>query len=155
MTINRDNFDFIKAQGEELYKSFGPVKCPYFNDVVHFNAQGLKHLKFKGDGFERKPEDQYMRFKLLYIAPFVLKRSGTVQAISCRSGFEDIRKNNKTMSLAVLRMYYEFVAVIDDVRVRVIVKQVNNGQLFFWSIIPYWKMSYERRQFNFGNPEDD
>ena len=36
--------------------------------------------------------------------------------------------------------YYEFVAVVKDVRIRVIVKQVELGPKYFWSIIPFWKM---------------
>ncbi len=149
------NFEFIKTRAEELYKSFAPVRCPYFNALVHFNAQGLKHLKFKGDAVERVAQDQYMRYKLLHLAPLILKRSGTIQAISCRQGFEYVRRNNKTELIAVQRIYHEFIAVIDDVRVRVIVKQVNSGELCFWSIIPYWKSDGKNRLLGFGNPEAD
>lgn len=155
MKINLDNFDFVKSYSEELYKSFEPVRCPYFNELVYFTGQGLKHLKFKGERLERLLQDQYMRFKLLPMAPLVLKRSGTVQAVSSRQGFEFVRRNNKTESFVVQRMYYEFVAVVEDVRVRIIVKQIDGGQLFFWSIIPYWKMEGEIRAFHLGNPEND
>jgi hypothetical protein len=33
--------------------------------------------------------------------------------------------------------FYEFVADLDHVRVKVIVKQVAGGDRYFWSIIPF------------------
>lgn len=155
MTINQESFDFIKSRGEELYKSFKPVKCPYFNDLVYFNWQGLRHLKFKGDRSERLPQDQRMRFKLLYLAPTLLKLTRTVQGVCVRKGFERVRRNSKTQIIAVERKYYEFIAVLDGVRIRVIVKQVDTGDLLFWSIIPYWSFDGADRVIAFGNSEED
>jgi len=53
--------------------------------------------------------------------------------------------------------YYEFIAVLENVRVKVIVKQVDGGEKFFWSIIPYWKIDSvnSRRLLHSGDPESD
>jgi len=54
--------------------------------------------------------------------------------------------------------YYEFVAVINDYRVRVIMKEVEGGSgKYFWSIIPFWKMDKitGRRLLHSGKPETD
>ena len=44
--------------------------------------------------------------------------------------------------------YYEFVAILEDKqenkRVRVVIKQIENGPKYFWSIIPFWKMDREK-----------
>jgi hypothetical protein len=37
------------------------------------------------------------------------------------------------------------VAVINQIRAKVIVKQIENGEPFFWSIIPNWKISDTKR----------
>ncbi len=53
--------------------------------------------------------------------------------------------------------YYEFVSVMNGYRVRVIVKQVEDGPKYFWSIIPFWKMDKntgERLMYS-GRPETD
>lgn len=156
MSINLDNFDLIKAKGEELYKSFGPIKCPYFNDFVHFNAEGLEHLRYKFRNRDRLAQDQYMRFKLLHLAPQVLKLSRTLQGLSSRQGFERIRRNSTTKLEFVTKVYYEFVAIIDGIRVRIIVRQIKDGELHFWSIIPFWtELTDHSRVFGFGNPEED
>ncbi len=156
MTISAENFDFVKSQGEELYKSFAPVKCPYFNDLVYFNAQGLEHLKFKRGGVERLQEDQYMRFKLLHIAPLIIKLSRTVQGVMSTNAFERVAKNGKNQWEMRQVMFYEFIAVIDNIRVRIVVKRVGNGNFIFWSVIPYWKNSKqgERQLFDGGLQED-
>ena len=35
-------------------------------------------------------------------------------------------------------VFYEFIAVIDNIRLKVIVKEVIGGEKHFWSVIPYW-----------------
>ena len=53
--------------------------------------------------------------------------------------------------------YYEFIAVVKRNRVRVIVKQIDNGHKFFWSIIPFWGMNKKTmsRLLHDGLPEED
>ena len=54
--------------------------------------------------------------------------------------------------------YYEFVAVINGYRVRVILKEVEGGDgKYFWSIIPFWKMDKitGKRIMCSGKPELD
>lgn len=53
--------------------------------------------------------------------------------------------------------YYEFIAVMKQNRVRVIIKQIDGGQKFFWSIVPFWGMNTEtmNRILHEGEPEED
>ena len=54
-------------------------------------------------------------------------------------------------------IFYEFIAVLENVRVKVIVKEVTGGGKHFWSIIPYWDIDVgnSRRILHSGNPELD
>ncbi len=155
MQINETSFDFVKLRGEELYKGFERINCPYFNELVYFNAQGLDHLIYKRTDKERLEQDCRMRFKLLYLAPVILRLTRTLQGFSCRKGFERVRRNGVIKHIAVERRYYEFIAIIDSVRVRIIVKQVDSGQFMFWSIIPFWNRVGESKRIDFGDPEED
>ena len=119
-TFTQEEFDRIKTKGEEIYKSIGEVYCPYFKEKISFNARGLEHLKFKTSEKTRLEQDQYMRFKLIHLAPEVLKLSHTVQGIEETKGFEKIRVNNRTDILLKPLSYYEFIAVIKRNRVRII-----------------------------------
>ena len=53
--------------------------------------------------------------------------------------------------------YYEFIAVLEHKRVKVIVKQFLGSEKFFWTMIPYWRMNNfnSKRILHDGNPEVD
>ena len=147
----------VKEKGEELYKSLGEVSCPFLKGKVSFGAQGLEHLKFKRREKARLEKDQYMRFRLLHLAPEILKSSHTLQGILETKKLERIRMNNRTDTVLKPVTYYEFIAVLKRNRVRIIVKQIDDGQKFFWSIVPFWGMNAEtmRRILHDGLPEED
>ena len=155
--FTQQQFEEIKSRGELLYKTLGDVYCPYFGCKVSFNSKGLEHLKFKERGKTRLERDQYMRFKLIYLVPEVLKVSHTVQGILETKMFERIRINNRTDTLLKPVNYYEFIAVIKRNRIKVIVKQIDGGDRFFWSIIPFWGMNTDTmtRLLYEGTPEED
>ncbi len=156
-SITEHQFNSMRESSEVLYKGVGEVYCPYFQEKVIFNAKGLEHLKFKKKNHARPREDQYMRLKLLRYAPEVIRQSKTIQGISEQKVFELNRSNHRNESLLVDAMYYEFVAILDGVRVRVVVKQIGAAQKYFWSIIPFWKINKEngKRKMHYGSPEND
>lgn len=114
MNLDMTDFVVIKNKGEEFYKTLGEVYCPYFKEKISFNARGLEHLKFIQREKARLEKDQYMRFKLIYLAPEVLKDSHTVQGILETRKFERVRINSRTEMLLKLVIYYEFIAVIKE-----------------------------------------
>ncbi|MFA6006697.1 MAG: hypothetical protein WC764_03155 [Candidatus Paceibacterota bacterium] len=151
------DFELVKEKGEAFYKSVGEVYCPYLKAKVSFTAAGLEHLKFKRHEKPRNIEDQYMRFKLLSLAPEILKASHTLQGIQETKKFERVRMHGRTESILKLVTYYEFIAVVKRNRVRVILKQIESGQYFFWSLIPFWGMNEitKSRILHDGVPEED
>lgn len=157
--FNFDNKEFLKVRkdAESFYGSIGLVRCPYFGEVIVFNAKGLRHLKFKSDKQARTHKEQYPRLKLLYLAPEVLRKSHTLQGIWETRLLEMQKTNNRWERVMKNVTFYEFIAVLDNVRVKVIAKQVESGEKYFWSVIPYWGIDKEnrRRILHSGNPERD
>jgi hypothetical protein len=152
------DFEKIKEKGEEFYKSIDEVSCPYLNKKVSFNAMGLEHLNFKKRREKaRPPKDQYMRFKLIHLAPEILKSSHTLQGVWETKKFEKVRTNGRNDMVLKPVNYYEFIAVVKRNRVKVIVKQIDGGEIFFWSLIPFWGMNeeYRERILHDGEPEED
>ena len=152
-----EQFKEVKDKGEILYKLIGEIYCPYFKEKISFNAKGLEHLKFIQREKARLERDQYMRFKLIHLAPEVLKSSHTVQGILETKKFERVRISSRTDTILKPVAYYEFVAVIKRNRVKVIVKEIDGGQKFFWSIIPFWGINTDTmtRLLYEGIPEED
>ena len=54
-------------------------------------------------------------------------------------------------------IFYEFIAVLENVRVKVIVKEILGGEKHFWSIIPFWGIdkASSKRILCSGNPAQD
>ncbi len=154
---DEEDFEKVRSEAEAFYNTVGEIRCPHFGEKVAFNAAGLKHLRFKSDMVARPRPEQYARLKLLTLAPQVLSLSRTVQGIWKTNHFERIRAHNRTDTILKPVSYYEFIAILDNVRVKVIVKQIESGQKFFWSVIPYWKIDLmnSRRILHSGNPEND
>lgn len=155
--FTEEKFNKVKSEAESLYKGFDKIFCPYFKDKVSFTAQGLEHIKFKRRDKARIEKDQFMRFKLIHLAPEVLKFSHTLQGVFETKKFERIRMNSRTEMILKPVVYYEFIAMIKRNRVKIIVKQIDSGERFFWSIVPFWGMNEETRTrlFHDGVPEED
>ena len=155
--FNEKDFEKVSMDAEEFYVTIDEVHCLYFGEKIAFNAAGFKHLKFKSDKTARPRSEQYARLKLLALAPQVLLLSKTVQGIWKTKHFERIRIHSRTDTILKSVSYYEFIAVLENVRVKVIVKQIDEGERFFWSVIPYWKIDSvnSRRVLHSGNPEHD
>ena len=138
--IDPKKFDTARENAETFYKTIGEVKCPYFQEKIVFNTKGLEHIKFQTLRKARSRKDQYIRFRLVSLAPKIIQTSHTLQGLSIRNVFEREKSHGHWQSTMRSATYYEFVAVVNGYRVRVIVKQVENGPKYFWSIIPFWKM---------------
>jgi hypothetical protein len=152
-----ENFDEVKTKGEELYKSLQPIHCPYFKDKIHFTSEGLEHLKFKRRNVARPRQDQYMRFKLLKTVPTILENSKTLQGMNENKEFVTERIHNRTDTVLRNVTYYEFIAVVERIRVKIIIRRIEQSVYTFWSIIPFWgNISLtNKRRLHSGNLIED
>lgn len=157
MGLDLEKFKKVKEKAEDNYRKIGEVNCPYLQKKINFNAKGLDHIKFKKWNHTRLVSDQYMRLKLIHYAPEVIKKSHTVQGILKVKEFERRKINSRWEKVLIDVTYYEFVAVIDGIRVRVVIKNISGGENYFWSIIPFWKMNEKNgeRLLHYGKPGED
>lgn len=154
---DEQDFEKVRIDAETFYATIGKVRCPYFGSDITFNVKGLRHLKFKSDRQARPHKDQYSRLKLIRYAPEVLKLSKTVQGIWSVRHLEEQKTNNRWERAMKDVWYYEFIAVLDSIRIKVIVKEVVGGEKHFWSVIPFWGIdkNTSRRVLYSGDPEHD
>lgn len=144
--LNEKDFEEVKKNAETFYETIGEIYCPYFKEKITFNTKGLKHLKFKSNRQARSRTDQYARLKLLYLTPQILKASYTLQGIWQTKRFEMLSINSRWEHIMKDVIFYEFIAVMDNVRAKVIIKEVYGGEKHFWSVIPYWSIDKENRK---------
>lgn len=134
-----EQFEKVKREAEDYFKTINSVYCPYLKLKVNFNAKGLDHIKMKSWNKTRLISDQYLRFKFLKLVPTVLQASGTLQELEEKKNFERIKNTGKWQSVMKPVIYYGFVAIVNKVKIKIIVKKIEGGQPYFWSIIPFWK----------------
>jgi hypothetical protein len=161
MEIADDKFQQRKAEAEAFYQSIDPVKCPYFNgDCVHFNSEGFEHIVFKEWNKTRSRVEQYTRFRLLPLAVSITKKSGTLQEYDERNLFVRRQSRGKWNKILKPVRYYVFTAIVKDLRVKVIVKEIEGGQKCFHSIYPSWNTQPDgqggkKKKLYHGDPETD
>ncbi len=149
-------FNSVRRDAETLFRSIGSVFCPYFKEQVHFNAEGLEHIKFKAWNRARSRRDQFMRLKLMRFAPETLKTTRTLQGIWETKLPIRRKRHGRWERVFTAVAYYEFIAVLEGRRVKVIVKQIQGAEKIFWTMIPFWRIDrFNRRILHSGNPEVD
>ncbi len=121
------------------------------------NSDGFHHLRFSARS-ERKKEEQVLKFNLLPLAFRVIKKSGTLQEY--RKGSILVGKKSKRDGFRSLKAveYWGFVAIIGDpqIKIRVILRRIGNGNIIFWSVMPYSKLKRNVGQkFYTDNIEDE
>jgi len=152
---NEEDFSKVKEEIEKFYHSIKEIRCPYFEENIIFNAKWLRHLKFKSDQKARTNKEQYTRLKLLKLAPEVLKKSHTIQGKWETKKFEEQKTNKRWEKILKEVIFYEFIAIMENIRVKVILKEVHGGVKYFWSVIPFWNIDKNsgRRVLSSGDPD--
>lgn len=158
--IDISQYKKIRTATEEYFKKFATLTCPAFQGYkIHFTSEGFNHLIFKGDRKERDKDVQIMKFKLFPKAVEIIRMSTTHQEYNEELITILKKKHKKTVYESTLAKYWGLVAIIDSFRVKVIIRQIGNGQKHFWSVIPAWTKSYYKEIkliSNFkGNLSDD
>lgn len=139
------NYNKLREDAQNYYQQIGAVRCPALeNQLVHFNSEGFGHLVYKNKTRQRSKNDQVTRFKLLSKAKMVIGISTTYQEID--EGLMEVRRKRfkKIINQTTTVIYWGFVAIIRNTRIKVIIRRVGNGQLHFWSVMPAWKTNQYR-----------
>lgn len=155
ITFTEEEFVKAKSTAEATYEKIGEVRCPFLETTVSFNAKGLDHLKLKRWNHAREQKDQWVRLKLLHLAPEVIKKSHTLQGLDEVNKLERIKINSRWEMKSINVTYYEFISVLQGCRVRIVVKKVGDGPAYFWSIVPFWKQGADKKKLFDGDPEVD
>jgi hypothetical protein len=155
--ISGELFAETLRNATKKYESTPEVYCPYLKDKVHLNRKGFEHIKLKAWNKARGREDQYYRLRLLHLMPEVLLKSHTVQGIWHTHDWERVKSRGSWIKVLKNVSYYEFVAVLGRIRLKIVVKEIEGGAKFFWTIIPFWKMNLvaNKRVLHEGDPETD
>lgn len=134
------NIDRIRAKAKAKYDALGIVRCPALSGKVHFTSEGFNHLRYAGKR-ERPINVQVMKLSLVGYINEILSITTTIQEHDERRELIHKKRYKKLSKEWSTIRYWGFVAIIRDKRIKVVVRQIDDGAFHFWSVIPAWKIS--------------
>lgn len=151
----------LKERVKGEYIALGEIFCPFFGETIKFTSEGFQHLLFKGVSKikRRDKSTQYMRLKLFKLAAQLIRITKTVQEHHIEKQFIQVEHHNRRENILKDVEYWGFIAILDNRKIKVLVKQIGNGSKKFWSIIPNWstrkKGEHIERITHTGDLEND
>jgi len=152
MIKNDDVSGILTRQGNKAKNIFNETKsifCSFFDKKIILNSDGLHHLKYSSRK-ERPKQEQLLKLNLLPLGLKIIGRAGTVQEyranlikIGQPSGLSRLYSTKKVE-------YWGFVAICHtkrkdyDIKIKVILKRIGNGNIHFWSLMPYGNINNQK-----------
>jgi len=148
-------FNDRKEKIKSIYDAHKNIYCPYFKGNVVLNSDGFHHLQFSARS-ERNKEEQLLKFNLFPLAIKIIKESGTLQEyrkIPIRTG----KKGRDGLSLTKEAEFWGFIAIIGDsqIKIKVVLRRIGDGNIIFWSVMPYSKLKNQKLYTNGIEDEDN
>ena len=145
--MDSEYFESKKAKARTIYEVQRVIYSPYFRTDIVLNSDGFHHLQFSARR-ERTREEQVLKFTLLPLGLKIIKQAATLQEyrkLLCPVGKASQRDGARIMKMVE---WWGFVAIYvqQDIKVRVILRRVGNGNITFWSIMPYNKLGNGSRR---------
>ncbi len=135
----------IRESAHKLYAGFGKVYCPALGADIHFTSEGFNHLIYERAKKERDKRTQILRFDMLEKAKFILKTITMYQEYEENIEYRKVNRQGKYIGMNVVVRCWGFVAIVQKLRVKVVVIQVGNGKMEFQSVIPAWFIKHYRQ----------
>ena len=149
-------YETKRETAKAIYDERRVIHSPFFKDDIVLNADGFHHLRYSAR-HERNKEEQVLKFTLLPLGLHILKTAATLQEY--RRLLIPVGSPGKRDGLTPMKIieWWGFVAIFvkQDIKVRVIVRKVGDGNLHFWSVMPYAKLKKGTRRGWFSDGIED
>ena len=138
MEIDTKYFDERKEKARIIFAAQKIIRNPYFQTEIILNSDGFHHLQFSARR-ERDKREQLLKFSLLPLALEIIRKSGTIQEyrkLLTPIGKPSARDGSVSMKEV---QYWGLVAIVGEkgIKVRTVLRKVGDGNITFWSVMPY------------------
>lgn len=154
--MDENYFQEKKEKAHGLYTSQKSIYNPYFKTGIILNSDGFHHLQFSARR-ERNKKEILLKFSLLPLALEIIKKSGTIQEY--RKSLDPIGKKDTKDGFTQMKEveYWGMIAIVGvkNIKIKTILRRVGNGNITFWSVMPYSKIKNgNQRLFSEGIEEE-
>ena len=139
-----EKFVKLKEKAKEKYKNTEKIMSPFFNDYIYLTGDGFHHLSYAKNRTSRKLEEKILKFIALDYVYELLEKSATIQE------YREITINEKVIK------YFGMIAIDKNLKrkTRVIIRKVGNGNIHFWSVMPYSKIKNGMQKLSLNDIEE-
>lgn len=132
------NYVELKSNTLKYYSGLNPIRCPALNNIITFKSVGFNHIIYQKANHERDRESQMLRLKLLPLAVKLIGLSTTYQEYESIIQKLSIQRHSVRTHQNKEVIFWGLIAIIDNRKIKVILRKIGNGDIHFWSIIPSW-----------------
>ena len=135
MTKQTINYQLLKVKAKKLYSKIGRIPSPALNgEYVAFTNIGFTHLVRKGRN-PRPRNEQKKRFALLPHAEDIIKNpKATIVYRTTETKYWTDRYGEKILITSTAH-FWTFEEKINNRIIKVVIRQLNQGQKHFFSIM--------------------
>ena len=155
MEIDESIFKEKQEKAKALYGAQNSIYCPYFGKHIVLNSDGFHYLQFSSRR-ARDEKEQALKFRLLPLAFEVIRKAGTVQEY--RDCLIEVGKKSTHGETSMKRaQFWGFDALVgnDKIKIRTVIRQVGDGHIIFWSVMPLMKIKKGSPRKLFTNGIED
>lgn len=149
-------FNERKERARAIYSAQKTIRNPYFQKEITLNSDGFHHLQFSARR-ERNKREQLLKFSLLPLGLEIIKKSGTIQEY--RRLLTPIGKPSTRNGSVPMKdvEYWGLVAIAGEkkIKMRTVLRRVGDGNITFWSVMPYSKIKNGQQKMFTDGIEDE
>lgn len=142
--IDVSNYGQVRVETEKYYATMVDIDCPALHSKVSFSSHGFNHLIYRKGRTERDRVSQIMRFRLLKRAHDLIALTTTFQEYESAQKEFSVKTHKEKRVVTKQVQYWGLIAIIDNRKIKVILRKIGNGNLHFWSVIPAWVTNKSR-----------
>ncbi|MDD5696731.1 MAG: hypothetical protein PHO90_02020 [Candidatus Pacebacteria bacterium] len=135
MNAQKLGYEKAKRQAKKIYSKIGRIKCSALSDeYVFFTSAGFNHLLRKGR-IPRTRNEQKRRFTLLpYIEKIIKNPTAkiTYKKIEIK---EKANRHGEKVLIESTAYFWTFIEKIDDCKIKVVIRQLENKNKHFFSVM--------------------
>lgn len=134
-TMKKPEYEQLKLKTKKAYSKIGRIHSPALNDeYVAFTSKGFTHLIRKGRN-PRPRNEQAKRFLLIPYAEQIIRNPRvTILYRSIETKYYINRHGQKILTTSTAH-FWTFVESNKDTKIKVVVRQLNQGPKHFFSIM--------------------
>lgn len=125
----------IKQQAKKIYSKIGQVPCPSLGgEYIIFNRFGFGHLIRKGHIPRPKSEQKRRLLLLKYAEQIVRNLRAKIYFRQTEEKYFINRHGQKLLTTSIAK-FWTFVEIIDSKKIKLVIRQLGEGQKHFLSIM--------------------